>query len=152
MLNYMKLIIFLKFTNKNIFVNIFEEYENKRVPVIFKTLKSQKIENQQKKIKISDRERTTNFIDLLGLWLQLKYKSQINGVILVFNNFGNKYKKFQQIHSYELTQRRQIFVDIITQAKIPINIIIDRTGVPFGECKNQRVRRKKRKHFLKINQ
>jgi hypothetical protein len=73
-------------------------------------------------------------------------KFEVETLYIFFKNFGGKFEKKEQ-QSIGLEKYRKIMIIALTDIGIPINAIVDISGVPFNGCINEKRRRRKKKHY-----
>jgi hypothetical protein len=136
--------IFIKLGPKNVFVNVYKNEGDKRTPLLSRTLNSS---NYIKKEYHPHLTTLNEFIETLAEWVKLK-KPTDAGLVLVFNDFGVKFKKKAQT-SQGLYKKRTTIIKIFRREKIAISEMVDVTTVPFNGCTQKKKRRKKKKGYRK---
>ena len=138
------LFLFLKLGAKNVFVNVFKNVDGKRTPLLSRTLNSA---NYIKKEYHPNLTTLSEFIETLAEWIKVK-KTAEDDLVVVFNDFGVKFKKKAQ-STQGIFKKRSTFMKIFQQEKIVINKLVDATSIPYNGCLQKKKRRKKKKGYQK---
>lgn len=137
--------LFLKLGPKNVFVNIFKNRKGKRTPLLSRTLNSA---NYIKKEYHPNLTTLNEFIETLAEWIKLKKPAKAK-LIVVFNDFGVKFRKKAQSASPGIYKKRKTFMKIFRRERIAISQLVDATSIPYNGCLQKKKRRKKKKGFKK---
>ena len=142
----MKLIfyLFLKLNEKNVFVNVFKDEDGKRTPLLSRTLNSA---NYIKKEYHPNLTTLSEFVETLAEWIKVK-KPEGTDLVVVFNDFGVKFKKKAQ-STQGIFKKRSIFMKIFQQEKIVVSKLVDATSIPYNGCVQKKRRRKKKEGYQK---
>jgi hypothetical protein len=136
--------IFVKFTNRNIFVNIYVLHINKILePIQFYTFGR----FVQKKSKYN-KEDYRNFSQFLVTYL---LNIQFYEIVLIFKNFGIAFTARRKYNNYKVNQKRILIYKALIHANIKIIDFIDDSAIPFNGCKSKKIIRKKIKGLKQLS-
>ncbi len=136
--------IFIKFTTKNIFVNIYLLNSNKYLePIQFYTF------GRFARVKSKyNREEYTAFAKIIVKFISI---IQFTKIVLIFKSFGVKFSPRRKFNYYKVNQKRVLIYKSLLNANIKIIEFVDDSALPFNGCKQQKIRRKRVKGLQQLH-
>lgn len=135
--------IFLTLTHRNIFINLFRASKRKRriKSLAFRSLNSAGLNDKSK-------QNHEEVEDMAWSLEQYLYFSPFDYAIFIFHKFGAIFKKRHQKRR-NLLVKSKIFIRYFERIEQPFLYIIDNSPLTFNGCKTTKIRRKKRRRYIK---
>ena len=133
--------MFVRFTVRNVFVNLFQVDEDGRLkPILFRTL-NQYNRHEGKKLKHSV-EFVKEFAEILAGWIK---RLDLKRFDVVFKNHGVNFAREGQ-SDRGIGKKRELFLNAFIKEDLPVVGVADKSSIPFNGCKPKKVRRRKKSY------